>query len=314
MGSSKTSSSRSSFVSPFLSRWIPRRHRDLPCNPGVDSLYRGQLRVVVCRIAEGLLVRASDWKRVDYSASIRFWFLLIGVDHSGVHPMGETRFLPRELRPFKPRTRRSPPRIIVLRIQCGVRQRIRRSPLQLPSWWHTDPTCIQYRGLFVLVNLSFSKDSITVPLCALAGFVWFFLISSCLILQFWRVDVYLSATRTRNCDPDASAGKEIAKKGRKGGGAKKVDVELVDLALDIYKPSPRRGNGRTLNALRTVSTKFYAGELNIILGPSGSGKSLLLNTMTRRLRSSLFTRRRMSGTMLSNGIQPTDKEMRSLCS
>ena len=104
------------------------------------------------------------------------------------------------------------------------------------------------------------------------------------------------------------------KRSRDGDGVRKVDVELVDLALDIYKPSLRRGKETTLNVLESVSTKFQAGELNIILGPSGSGKSSLLNTMARRLRSSLFTRYRTSGTMLFNGVQPTDKEVRSLCS
>ena len=93
-----------------------------------------------------------------------------------------------------------------------------------------------------------------------------------------------------------------------------MDVELVDLALDIHRASLSRGKGGTLNVLKSVSTKFQAGELNVILGPSGSGKSSLLNTMARRLRSSLFTRYRMSGTMLFNGVQPTDKEAQSLCS
>ena len=104
------------------------------------------------------------------------------------------------------------------------------------------------------------------------------------------------------------------KRSRDGDGVKKVDVELVDLALDIYRASIRCGKGRTLSVLKDVSTKFQAGELNVILGPSGSGKSSLLNTMARRLRSSLFTKYRMSGTMLFNGVQPTDKEVQSLCS
>ena len=104
------------------------------------------------------------------------------------------------------------------------------------------------------------------------------------------------------------------KRSRDGDGVRKVDVELVDLALDLHKPSLRCGKERTLSLLRSVSTKFQAGELNVILGPSGSGKSSLLNTMARRFRSSLLTRYRMSGTMLFNGVQPTDKEVRSLCS
>ena len=104
------------------------------------------------------------------------------------------------------------------------------------------------------------------------------------------------------------------KRSRDGDGVRKVDVELVDLALDIHRASIRRGKGRTLSVLKDVSTKFQAAELNVILGPSGSGKSSLLNTMARRLRSSLLTRYRTSGTMLFNGVQPTDKEVQSLCS
>lgn len=93
-----------------------------------------------------------------------------------------------------------------------------------------------------------------------------------------------------------------------------MDVEVVDLTLEIFKPLMRCGKGGTLSVLGGVSTKFRAGELNVILGPSGSGKTSLLNTITRQLRSSLFTRYRTSGTTLFNGFQPTDEEVRSLCS
>ena len=178
----------------------------------------------------------------------------------------------------------------------------------------TDPACIQYRGSFILENLSFSEDWIAVPLCALVGFVAFFAISSCVLLQFWTVDVQFSTSRIRNDDPDAAAGKEIMGKSRDGDGIRRVYVELIDLALDIHKPSLGRGKGRTLTVLERVSTTFQAGELNVILGPSGSGKSSLLNTMARRLRSSPLTRYRTSGAMLFNGVEPTDKEVQSLCS
>ena len=163
-------------------------------------------------------------------------------------------------------------------------------------------------------NLSFSEHWITVPLCVLLGFVAFFFVSSCFLLHFWTIDLRFSATRTQNDDLDASAGKEIMGERRDGCDVRKVDVELVDLGLEIYKPSLGRRKGRTLDVLEGVSTTFQAGELNVILGPSGSGKSSLLNTMARRLRSSPLTRYRTSGTILFNGVQPTDKEVRSLCS
>lgn len=154
----------------------------------------------------------------------------------------------------------------------------------------------------------------TTPLCVLLGFVAFFLTSSCFLLQFRTFDVQFSTVPTRTDDPDISAGKEVIGKSRGWDNVQKVDVELIDLSLEIYKPSFRRTEGTSLNVLKRVSTKFRAGELNVILGPSGSGKSSLLHTVARRLRSSVLTRYRTSGTMLFNGVQPTDKEVQSLCS
>lgn len=179
----------------------------------------------------------------------------------------------------------------------------------------TDPACLQYQGSFILESLSFSEDWLVVPLCALLGFVLFFSVSSCLLLQFWTVNAQFTTAQMRKDDSDASAGKEITRESRYGGGsAKKVDVELVHLSLEIYKPSLGFGKGTTLNVLKSVSAKFQAGELNVIFGPSGSGKSSLLNVMARRLRSSLFTKYRTSGAMLFNRVRPTDKEVQSLCS
>ncbi|KAA8896188.1 hypothetical protein FN846DRAFT_282441 [Sphaerosporella brunnea] len=50
------------------------------------------------------------------------------------------------------------------------------------------------------------------------------------------------------------------------------------------------------------------------MGPSGSGKSSLLNLMARRLHSSLTTRYSASGKMLFNGANPSNDVIRSLCS
>ena len=63
-------------------------------------------------------------------------------------------------------------------------------------------------------------------------FVAFFLISACLVLEFWTVDIQLPFARTRNDDFDAAAGKEMMKKSRDGDGVKKVNIGLVDLTLD----------------------------------------------------------------------------------
>lgn len=52
----------------------------------------------------------------------------------------------------------------------------------------------------------------------------------------------------------------------------------------------------------------------VIMGPSGSGKSSLLNLMALRDCSSLSTRYESSGIMLLNGVVPTEEDIRSLVS
>jgi hypothetical protein len=103
MESSKTSSSRSCFVHLLLSRRIPRRHRIFLASRGVDSLCRGQLRVVLCRVAEGFLVGSSDGEPVCYGADLRFGFLCTSSDYSGIRSMDEIYFLLCELRFFESR-------------------------------------------------------------------------------------------------------------------------------------------------------------------------------------------------------------------
>lgn len=61
---------------------------------------------------------------------------------------------------------------------------------------------------------------------------------------------------------------------------------------------------------------FFHSDLPVpvIMGPSGSGKSSLLNLMALRNRSSLSTRYQPSGIMLFNGVVPTEDDIRSLVS
>ena len=142
----------------------------------------------------------------------------------------------------------------------------------------------------------------------------FFFVFAYLLLQFRTVNPQFPAVRARTDELDATSGRDTRQENPNGNRVEKVDVELADLCLEVYKPTFGRGKGGTLDVFNGVSTKFQAGELNVILGPTGSGKSSLLNAIARRLRSSPLTRYRTSGTILFNGVQPTDKEVQSLCS
>jgi ABC-type lipoprotein export system ATPase subunit len=177
----------------------------------------------------------------------------------------------------------------------------------------TNPACLQYRGSFILEALSFSEDWLAVPLSALLGLSVFFFLSSYIILEFRAPRVRFPTVLARKDDTSRSGRRGVVRENPDRRGAK-VDVELVDLSLQIYKPSFGLGKGTTLDVLQKVSTKFRAGELNIILGPSGSGKSSLLSTLARQLRSSFLTRYHTSGRVLVNGVQLADNDMRTLSS
>jgi len=105
-----------------------------------------------------------------------------------------------------------------------------------------------------------------------------FCIISGLLLRFWTVDINISKPRAAN-DGDASAGKE-----RVGGGraseTQRIDVELDKVKLTIVKKGLLKRQNQRVEILKGVSTVFEAGKLNIIMGPSGSGKVILLYIMT----------------------------------
>ncbi|KAJ3907169.1 P-loop containing nucleoside triphosphate hydrolase protein [Lentinula edodes] len=183
----------------------------------------------------------------------------------------------------------------------------------------SNPACIQYTGDFILENLSFHPNWYTVPVCALLGFVVVFNLSATLLLLFWTVDVQVAGTHTaKNADtngPERYQDVSGMKKEKERDKSVDIDVDLVDLALTIEKTSLRKGFTKVhIPILHAVTTRFEAGSVNVIMGPSGSGKSSLLNLMALRFKSTPLTRYNSSGTLLLNGFQPDESELRSLCS
>ncbi|KIK54551.1 hypothetical protein GYMLUDRAFT_902223 [Collybiopsis luxurians FD-317 M1] len=180
----------------------------------------------------------------------------------------------------------------------------------------TNPDCIQYNGNFVLQNLSYHPHWYTVPACMLVVFVVVFNFMAIALLQFWTIDVRIAGIHASKNSEDTKRYQDVfalKPKGRDKTVA--IDVDLVDMALTIEKPSLSSGLKKVkLPILHGVTARFEAGSVNVIMGPSGSGKSSLLNLMALRLKSTLFTQYHSSGHLLLNGFQPTELQLRSLCS
>lgn len=105
--------------------------------------------------------------------------------------------------------------------------------------------------------------------------VIFYIIAG-LLLRFWKVDINISTPRAKD-DWDASAGKERIG-GDRASEVQKIDLELDDVKLDIIKRGLLKHQNQKLEILKGgVSTIFESGKLNIIMGPSGSGKVTYLS-------------------------------------
>ncbi|KAL7274936.1 hypothetical protein RUND412_002141 [Rhizina undulata] len=174
-----------------------------------------------------------------------------------------------------------------------------------------NPACLEYEGNFVLESLSFPRGWKAVPICVMLAWVVFLYVSAGLLLKYKTVEIDVSSSKNKD-EQDHSVGKEKMSEGR-GGKETRIDVVLDGVTLDIHKLEIFKGKAKDLSILKGISSRFEAGKLNVIMGPSGSGKSSLLNLMACRLHSSFFTRYRSSGKILFNNTHPSDSVIRSLC-
>ncbi|KAJ3010711.1 hypothetical protein HKX48_007231 [Thoreauomyces humboldtii] len=98
----------------------------------------------------------------------------------------------------------------------------------------------------------------------------------------------------------------------------KVDITLEEVTLTLTKTAPTGKNKSDgpITILDAISANFRAGELSIILGASGAGKTSLMNVlMARGLKAGPFNKVQQSGRILYRGIHMEDpQQIASLCS
>lgn len=101
--------------------------------------------------------------------------------------------------------------------------------------------------------------------------------------------------------------------GRRPSDEQTITVTLDNFGLEVQLKR-LFGKNTTKRILHPVNTSFEPGVLNVIMGPSGSGKSSCLNAMARRLSNSSLVRYVPSGDMRLNGATTTDQVVTSICS
>ncbi|PBK66488.1 P-loop containing nucleoside triphosphate hydrolase protein [Armillaria solidipes] len=171
----------------------------------------------------------------------------------------------------------------------------------------TDPNCVNYRGDFIITSLAVPNMTWTyIPICAIIGIALSYVIGQILFLHFFKVNVSMLGSKER---PEKSRHASSAPVTLTPNSIAGIDVDLTNYTLKVR---PRRG--RDVKILQGITSCFEAGKVNVILGPSGSGKSSLLNLMAQRLQSTLQTTYVARGTMTLNGVPAKPEVMSTLCS
>ncbi|CDR36421.1 CYFA0S01e01332g1_1 [Cyberlindnera fabianii] len=177
-----------------------------------------------------------------------------------------------------------------------------------------EAACYSFSGEAILKEYGFWRSHwITICLFVVLAWSFFFYSIAGLLLKYKTVDVTLSKQVK-----EAGASENELKNERPVNPSKsqtpdeigQIDVTLNDFYLGV---KVRRGKQEKV-ILSGINATFKAGKLNAIMGPSGSGKSSLLNLVSGRLSSNLMNRYSSSGDIFFNNIKVSSEMMNQVCS
>ena len=168
-----------------------------------------------------------------------------------------------------------------------------------------DSRCEEYTGNYQLDVLGFPQGWITEPICILLCWVIGFYIIIALAFRFKNRDIAVAKTKENTIGGEEEENEEENEKegtpSLKGDGSVLRDVANNSLAMteqDIHihvrnislsvvlqetKFMVIRKNNGEHQLLNNVSAHFKANKVNVIMGPSGGGKTTLLNFLSNRL-------------------------------
>ncbi|KAK4945987.1 hypothetical protein LTR10_014789 [Elasticomyces elasticus] len=174
----------------------------------------------------------------------------------------------------------------------------------------SDPACKEYTGAYILASLNIPNNWLWRPIVVMVVFVLVFFILSAATLHVLTTEVEMAKTHTSEV---SYSEEDIGTTSGRGDGNRTITVTLDHFGL-LVETKRLFKTALAKPVFQDIDTTFEPGVLNVIMGPSGSGKSSCLNAMARRLYGSPMTTYRSSGKMLLNGAVAADNVVASICS
>ncbi|ODQ65475.1 ATP-dependent ABC transporter [Nadsonia fulvescens var. elongata DSM 6958] len=195
-----------------------------------------------------------------------------------------------------------------------------------PSGDINSDECLLYTGAYILQVLDFPQNWIALPVCVCLAWAIGCLLAALIGLKYIKVNVTVSRRKKSKPEPEVkdelSENLTLSNSNVNGKNiecenanlvASGIDISVHELKLRIQKRDIKLKTKEIL-ILSDISANFKAGSINAILGPSGSGKSSMLNFMAGRLNSSLVSKYASSGEIIFNNAIPSQKVIQSTCS
>lgn len=138
---------------------------------------------------------------------------------------------------------------------------------ECPFGDESSTACTAYTGDFVLDQLGLPQKYVLTGCLSLAGFVMFYILTTCLFLKFIPNNISFSK-EVRKVGKDIGTAEAIEYVKEDKSKREGLTVRFVDFKLSVEKRALFRKT--TTNILQSITVDFEPGSLNVVMGPSGS--------------------------------------------
>ncbi|KAE8317182.1 P-loop containing nucleoside triphosphate hydrolase protein [Aspergillus transmontanensis] len=170
----------------------------------------------------------------------------------------------------------------------------------------TDPRCMQYTGKFVMNSLGIPRDWVWRPISILCSM-------TCIVHLAAAVVLHTRQPKPRFIKKRNTSDAHVTTVGIQVRPTRTIPIHicLQDYALETL--TQQSSNSAKIRICGPISTDFQPGQLNVIMGASGCGKTSLLTSLAERIPSSNSSWTR-TGLALYNGNKLPKDQTRAIVS